>query len=389
MTQPSTGVLLLNLGTPDAPTTPAVRRYLREFLMDPRVIDVPAVQRWLLVNLIIAPFRSPKSAAAYQEVWTEPGSPLLVAGQELEAAVQQRLGADFRVVLGMRYQNPSIRSALQRAMQTPIERLVVVPLFPQYSSAANGSAIQKVMDELTSDWNIPSVRVLADFYDHPGFIQSQAALARETLRGFACDKVVMSFHGLPERHVKKSWAEGFDGCDIEGPCPAIGAGNRYCYRAQCYATARALAAELELGDDDYVVCFQSRLGRDPWVRPYTDVLLPELARDGARNIAVLTPAFVADCLETLEEIGIRARQDWTDAGGHELRLVPCVNAEPAWAEAVAEMVRAEAGPAGLPLAPPPAPRACRRRRERPDPRWGPGGPRPCARRAPCGRRRRR
>jgi ferrochelatase len=345
MSLPTTGVLLINLGTPDAPTTPAVRRYLREFLMDPRVIDIPAWSRWLLVNLVIAPFRSPKSAAAYRKVWTERGSPLLTAGEDLAAAVQQRLGPDYRVVLGMRYQNPSIASALRRALETPLERLVVVPLFPQYSSAANGSAIEEVMDALTGDWNIPSVRVLADFHDHPGFIAAQAELARQTLADFDADQVVMSFHGLPERHVKKSWAPGFDGCDLDAPCPAVGPGNRYCYRAQCYATARALAAELGLGADDYVVCFQSRLGRDPWIKPYTDVLLPELAAKGARNIAVLCPAFVADCLETLEEIGIRAREDWAAAGGEALRLVPCVNAEPAWADAVAEMVRAEAGQA--------------------------------------------
>lgn len=347
MTQPTTGVMLLNLGTPDAPTTPAVRRYLREFLMDPRVIDIPALPRWLLVNGIIAPFRSPKSAAAYREVWTERGSPLRVAGDDLVLAVQEALGDDFRVVLAMRYQNPSIRTALRQLMTTPLERLVVVPLFPQYSSAANGSAIEKVMAELTGDWNIPSVRILSDFYEHPGFIEAQARLARETLADFDVDKVVMSFHGLPERHVKKSWADGFDGCDIEGPCPVVGAGNRYCYRAQCFATARALAAAIDLDEDDYVVCFQSRLGRDPWIRPYTDLVLPELAKAGARRIAVLTPAFVADCLETLEEIGIRAREDWAEAGGEELRLVPCVNAEPDWVEAVAQMVRIEAG--GVPL----------------------------------------
>lgn len=343
MSDPTTGVLLLNLGTPDAPTTPAVRRYLREFLMDPRVLDIAPVARWLLVNLVIAPFRSPKSAAAYQSVWTERGSPLLVASQDLVAGVQERLGPSFRVALGMRYQNPSIAAALAELRRAPLDRLVVVPLFPQYSSAANGSAIERVFDELRASWNVPSVRVLADFYAHPGFIDAQADVARRALEGFDADLVLMSFHGLPERHVRKSWAEGFTGCDLRGPCPAIGPGNRYCYRAQCFATARALAAALDLPDDRYQVTFQSRLGRDPWIQPYTDVVLPELARAGVRRLAVMCPAFVADCLETLEEIGIRAREDWEAAGGEELLLIPCVNAEPAWCDAVAEMVRAEAG----------------------------------------------
>jgi ferrochelatase len=343
MPAPTIGVLLINLGTPDAPTTPAVRRYLIEFLMDPRVLDIPAVARWLLVHLIIAPFRSPKSAAAYREVWTERGSPLRTAGDDLVEAVQQRLGSQFHVVLGMRYQNPSLRIAIDQLRSLSLDRVVVVPLFPQYSSAANGSAIQKFMEETSKDWNIPSIRILSEFYDHPGFIGAQAKVARDALRDFDADLVLMSFHGLPERHVKKSWQPGFSGCDLVGPCPAISAGNRYCYRAQCFATARALAQALGLSDDGYQVSFQSRLGKDPWVKPYTDVLLPELAARGVRRLAVVCPAFVADCLETLEEIGIRARADWKAAGGEDLRLIPCVNAEPEWADAVADMVRIEAG----------------------------------------------
>lgn len=343
MTLPTIGVLLVNLGTPDAPTTPAVRRYLREFLMDPRVLDINPAGRWALVNLIIAPTRSPKSAAAYREVWTQRGSPLLVASEDLTTAVQQKLGSEFNVVLGMRYQNPSIASALKELRRYPLDRLIVVPLFPQYSSAASGSAVEKVMEELGADWNVPSVRVLADFYDHPGFIQSQAAVAKRSLEGFEPDLVLMSFHGLPERHVKKSWAPEFSGCDLKGPCPEIGAGNRYCYRAQCYATARALAKAMDLSPTDYEVSFQSRLGRDPWIKPYTDLLLPELAQRGVKRLAVMCPAFVADCLETLEEIGIRAREDWKEAGGEALHLIPCVNAEPEWAEAVAGMVKVEAG----------------------------------------------
>lgn len=341
MTAPTTGVLLINLGTPDAPTTPAVRRYLREFLMDPRVLDISVLARWPLVNLIIAPFRAPKSAAAYREVWTARGSPLLTAGQDLAAAVQERLGPAFHVELAMRYQNPSVRAALDAILQHPVERIVALPLFPQYSSAATGSAVERLFDEIGQGWNVPGLKVIQDFYAHPGFIIAQAAIAREALADFDPDLVLMSFHGLPERHVRKSWAKGFSACDLAGPCPEIGEGNRFCYRAQCYATARALAAAMGLPDERYRVSFQSRLGRDPWIKPYTDELLPDLAKAGARRLAVLCPAFVADCLETLEEIGIRAREDWRAAGGQELRLIPCVNADPRWAAAVADMVRAE------------------------------------------------
>jgi protoporphyrin/coproporphyrin ferrochelatase len=339
----TTGVLLINLGTPDAPTTPAVRRYLREFLMDPRVLDISPWVRWPLVNLIIAPFRSPKSAAAYREVWTERGSPLLTAGLDLADAVQERLGPSFKVALGMRYQSPSVRQALDAILAEPVDRVVVLPLFPQYSSAATGSAVERFMEELGAGWNLPNVHVIADFFDHPGFIDAQAAIAGEAIADFDPDIVLMSFHGLPERHVRKSWALGFTACDLTGPCPTIGDGNRFCYRAQCYGTARALAAAMGLADDRYRVSFQSRLGRDPWIKPYTDELMPELAKAGAKRIAVMCPAFVADCLETLEEIGIRAREDWRRSGGEELRLIPCVNADPRWAEAVAAMVREEIG----------------------------------------------
>lgn len=333
-------MLLINLGTPDAPTTPAVRRYLREFLMDPRVLDIGALGRWLLVNLIIAPFRSPKSAAAYREIWTERGSPLLTASEDLRDAVQAELGDGYAVALGMRYQNPSIASAIASLQPDTLERLIVLPLFPQHSSAATGSAIQEFFDRLGERWNVPSVHIIADFYDHPGFIEAQAAIAREVLTDFEPDMVLMSYHGLPERHVKKSWQPGFSSCDLEGPCPLITQGNRYCYRAQCYATTDALARALDLSPGAYSVSFQSRLGRTPWIKPYTDEVLPQLAEQGIKRLAVMCPAFTADCLETLEEIGIRAREDWRAAGGDALLLVPCVNAEPVWAKAVAEMVRA-------------------------------------------------
>lgn len=335
-----TGVLLVNLGTPDAPTVPAVRRYLREFLSDPRVIDIPGPVRFFLVNGIIAPFRAPKSTEAYQTIWTDRGSPLKFHGTDLVVAVQERLGQGFRVALGMRYQNPSLASAVAQLMAEGCDALVVVPLFPQYSSAATGSALQKVMEVVGALDSVPTVHTVADYFDAPGFIGAQAAVARAPLQAFDADRVLFSFHGVPERHVKRSWAAGFTGCDLRAPCPPVGPDNRFCYRAQCFATARALAAALALPDDGWEVAFQSRLGRDPWIQPYTDTRIEALARAGTRRLAVLCPAFTADCLETTEEIGVRGRELFQHAGGDDLCLLPCVNASAPWADAVADMVRA-------------------------------------------------
>jgi ferrochelatase len=335
-----TGVLLVNLGTPDSPETGDVRRYLREFLSDPRVVDIHPVGRWLLLNLIILPFRPAKSGHAYKTIWTEAGSPLLTHGRDLTAAVQAALGDRFVVALGMRYGNPSIPAALAQLMAADVTRLVVVPLFPQYSSAATGSALDRVYQEVGHGWNVPAVASVAPFYDDPGFIDAFAQVARPKLEGFQPDYVLFSYHGVPERQVEKSDPTGQHCLRKPDCCARIEHANRYCYRAQCYATTRALAAALGLAPDGHDVSFQSRLGRTPWIKPYTDEVLPALRAQGKRRVAVLCPAFVADCLETLEEIGIRAREDWLKAGGEDLLLVPSLNAHPAWVDAVAALVRA-------------------------------------------------
>jgi ferrochelatase len=336
---PPTGVLLLNLGTPDSPRTGDVRRYLREFLSDPRVIDINPLGRALLLNLVILPFRPAKSGAAYRSIWMPEGSPLLVHSQHLADGVRSALGPGYVVELGMRYGNPSIPAALGRLQAAGAERLVVLPLFPQYSSAASGSAVERVYDVLARQWNVPAVQTGGAFYDDPGFIDAFTQVARRHLDDFRPDFVLFSYHGLPERHVRKSDTSGRHCLHSASCCDAIVPQNRYCYRAHCFATTRALAARLGLTPERHSVSFQSRLGRTPWVKPYTDLVLPELARAGKKRLAVLCPAFVADCLETVEEIGIRAREQWRGLGGEELRLVPSLNAEPAWIDAVARMVR--------------------------------------------------
>ena len=332
---PRTGVLLANTGTPDAPTTPAVRRYLREFLSDPRVIDIPAIARWLLLNLIILPVRPARSAHAYRAVWRPDGSPLLVFSEALRGALQRTLGDDFAVALGMRYGRPSLDEGVDRLMATGAERIVVVPLFPQYASASNGSVAEACLEILSRRWNVPEVVVLGDFFDDPGFLRAQVEVIEQARRGFDADFVLFSYHGLPVRQVRKSEGPGA-ACDRDGPCPPPTGPHRMCYRAQCYATSRALAAALGLGPDAHATAFQSRLGRTPWIEPHTDVLIEDIARRGARRLLVACPSFVADCLETVEEVGIRLRAQWASLGGEGFELVPCLNDHPAWVEALAE-----------------------------------------------------
>jgi ferrochelatase len=329
-----TGLLLINLGTPASCATSDVRRYLRQFLSDPRVLDVPALERWLVLNLFILPRRPRQSAEAYAKIWTERGSPLLFHGEDLAEKVRQRLGPDVPVALAMRYGEPSIAAGLAALCDAGAGRIVVFPLYPQYSSAATGSSLQEVFERASALWNVPSVQCVPPFYEHPLFIDACAAVARPLLERERPETVFFSFHGLPERHVRKSDRTG--GHCLAGPdcCARIGAANRDCYRAQCFATARALADRLDVPADRRIVCFQSRLGRDPWIRPYTDERLVAEARAGCRRAVILSPAFVADCLETLEELGLRAADAWRAAGGDSLTLVPSLNARDDWADAV-------------------------------------------------------
>ena len=334
-----TGLLLINLGTPDSPRPADVRRYLREFLSDPRVLDMPTWQRKLLLELIILPFRPRKSGEAYEKIWTERGSPLLFHSQDLVAKVQKRLGDRVVVDLAMRYGRPSIEGTLARFKQAAVDRIVVFPLYPQYSSAATGSSIEKVFTCASRLWTTPYLQVVPPFYDHPAFIDACARAARPVLAQGKPERVLFSFHGLPERQCTKCDDTGMHCLKRPDCCDRIVEANRNCYRAQCYATARSLADALGVPTEARIVCFQSRLGRTPWIRPYTDEVIAELAASGVREIAVTSAAFVADCLETLEELGIRGAESFRAAGGTTLRLIPAVNADDAWADAVVQLAK--------------------------------------------------
>jgi len=335
------GVLLINLGTPDAPTPEAVGRYLREFLMDGFVIDVPRPLRWFLVNVMIVPRRKIQSAKAYQKVQMPGGSPLLVYTLELAEKVAARLASDDRYVVefAMRYGNPSIASALGKLNSPDISRIVVLPLYPQYAESSYETAVVETKRVAREIGCADRLSFFPPFYDRPEFIAAGARRISEAHEKQPVDHVVFSFHSLPERHLQRL-DETQQHCLIKSDCcDQVSAVNRKCYRAQCIFTARAIAAELGLNDEDYTVSFQSRLGRAKWIGPTTEVVLRDLAQRGVNRVAVSCPSFVADCLETVEEMGIRGRQTFIDAGGEQLYLVPSLNADPAWVETVTKWIR--------------------------------------------------
>lgn len=334
-----TGILLLNLGTPDDTSTSAVRRYLRQFLSDPRVIDINPIGRWLLLNLFILPFRPAKSAEAYREIWTEEGSPLLIHTRELTAKLQEKLPDDVVVRFAMRYQNPSMASVLERFAKDTVERLIVVPLYPQYASSSTGSCVEELYRICAKDWNTPHLSVVPAFYDHKAYIDAEEAVIREHLGDLdQYDHFLISFHGLPERQVKKCDVSGSHCLKSDSCCDSIVDANRYCYRAQSFATARAITERLGIPESKYTVSFQSRLGRTPWIKPYTDEILEQLPKQGVKNLAVMIPSFTADCLETLEEIDMRGRESFMEAGGTHYTMVPSLNSHDAWVQAVADLV---------------------------------------------------
>lgn len=323
------GILLINLGTPKSSQVSAVRSYLREFLMDKRVIDLPVAIRYALVYGLIIPFRSPKTAHAYSMIWTKKGSPLLVHGQQLCETLQQTLGANYKVALAMRYGEPSITTGLAQLRECAT--LSILPLYPQYSSAATGSSIEEVMRLLSQQEVLPSATIIREFYQHPAYINAQAQLIKRHLPQNSF--LLLSYHGIPERQIVKS------GCSrvCDNQCPNIGIQNQHCYRAQCYQTSKLLAHALDLSNRQYATAFQSRLGKTPWIKPYTDELLIELRAKNISHLAVACPSFVADCLETLEEIGMRCKEQWLQMGGTEFTLIPCLNSENEWINALAEI----------------------------------------------------
>lgn len=332
------GILLVNTGSSSAPTTAATRTYLRQFLSDPRIIDIAAWKRWLLLNLIILPLRPKKTAHAYQQIWTDRGSPLIAFSEDFRDALAPRLDG-AHVAIGMAYGKPSVPSAIDDLLAKGIDRLVVVPMFPQYASATTGSVLECVYKHCSEKWNVPSITVLPPYYNDPGYLEAWRAVAAPDLEAFKPDFVLLSYHGLPERQILKGDESGCHCLKSPDCCDRLVPANKDCYRRHCVETGKALVKLLGLSDDQYKITFQSRLGRDPWLSPATDDTIEELAKQGVKRLAVLSPAFTADCLETLEEIGMGGKESFEEHGGEEFLLVPSLNAHPRWVEAMEHLLR--------------------------------------------------
>lgn len=330
----SKAVLLVNLGSPDSPSVPDVRRYLNEFLMDGRVIDVAWPLRRLIVGMIL--INRPKASAhAYQTVWTKEGSPLIVTSRNVQRLLQERV--EVPVELAMRYQNPPVEAAVQNLARQGVTRLHVIPLFPHYAMSSYETAVERVKEVVAKRAPQISLSVEPPYGDAPEFIAALVASARPQLdQGF--DHLLFSFHGVPERQIKKSDPTGGHCLTMEDCCHAASEAHKFCYRHQCYRTAEEFAKQAALPAGKWSVAFQSRLGRDPWLRPYTDKELERLAAAGAKKLLVICPAFVSDCLETIEEIGMRGQETFLQAGGKEFGRIACLNEHPAWIAALANMV---------------------------------------------------
>lgn len=332
-----TGVLLINLGTPDSPKTSDVRKYLSQFLNDPRVIDINPIGRFLLVNGIIVPFRSPKSAKLYQQIWTKEGSPLLTNSIKVKTLLQKTLGDSFVVELGMRYQSPSMESALDNLRKAQVQKIIMIPMYPQYASSSTGSSVEEAI-RIISKWEVtPSVEIISKFYDNPDFIDACVEVAKKyDLKKY--DHYIFSYHGLPERHIMKGAAHyGANTCNMGNCCDSITKNNHYCYRASCFETTRQLVKRLNIPEGKYETTFQSRLN-DKWIKPYSDKVIKQKAIEGKKNMLVFSPAFTADCLETIYEIGTEYNEIFKEHGGEKITLVESLNDHPKWIEALKKMV---------------------------------------------------
>ncbi len=330
-------ILLINLGTPDSPTPGKVGKYLTQFLNDKRVIDIHPIGRFFLVNCIIVPFRSFKSSKLYQAIWTKEGSPLLLHSIDLKNKLQKEVPADVHVELAMRYQTPSIKNALENLRKLRPEKIHIIPLYPQYASSSTGSTLEEVLNRIKGWEVIPNLNVVSKFYDHPKFIDAHLNEAKNyDIKNY--DHVVFSYHGLPERQILKASAHyGNNTCQMGDCCNKITANNRFCYRANCMETTRQLVSALQIPEGKYTSSFQSRLD-DKWLKPYSDKVVAELAKKGAKNILVFSPAFVADCLETIYEIGTEYQEIFHANGGEKVTLVKSLNSSDAWVKAVKEIV---------------------------------------------------
>lgn len=331
------GVLLVNLGSPDSPEPKDVKPYLDEFLMDKYVIDVPFLLRAFLVRGIILRKRPEESAHAYKKIWTDEGSPLIVLSERMHKKVKPLV--DVPVALAMRYGSMTIEKGLQELHEQGVTDVMLLPLYPQYAMASTLTI--EVLAEKIRKKSFPNMKLtnFPAFYNKPGFIRVLSESIKKHLEGFDYDQLVFSYHGIPERHIRKTDVTKSH-CKIDGSCCATASeAHAFCYRHQCYETTRLVAEYLQLPKESYTLTFQSRLAGDKWLEPYTDVEIDNMPAKGIKKIAVVTPAFVTDCLETLEEIAMRANEDFKENGGEEFLAIPCLNDDDEWCEVVADWIK--------------------------------------------------
>lgn len=347
------GVILLNLGSPDSTKVSDVRNYLREFLMDGRVLDAPFAIRWFLVNCLILPKRPQKSAEAYAKVWRDDGSPLILISREQQAALAEQV--DVPVALGMRYGTPSTESALQELLDQGVDDILIAPMYPHYAMSSYETAVVHLMDSVRKLKPDLKTTLLPPYYQEPGYIDALVERSRASLENGDFDKLVFSFHGIPQRHLVKGDPSHAHCMTTHDCCNTCHPAHATCYRHQCAMTVEKFVAALGIPKEKYMITFQSRLGREPWLHPYTDKALEQLAEDGHKSVKVICASFTADCLETLEEIAQEGRDTFLEAGGETYEQIPCLNGHPKFIEFLSDKVKAwQAGTFKTAHATPPA-----------------------------------
>lgn len=333
----SKGVLLVNLGSPDSPTAKDVKPYLDEFLMDERVIDVNPVLRNILVRGIILNTRPKRSAKAYSKIWWDEGSPLIVISKRFQEKVQRQL--NIPVALGMRYGSGSIKEGLQELHDKGVDEVLLVPLYPHYAMSSYETVVVKAMEEQQDHFPKMKMTTIPAFYKNEEYIKILSKSIAEGLEGFEYDHILFSYHGIPERHIKKSDPTKFH-CKIDGQCCKTNSvAHHTCYRHQCFETTELVKKELGLEADKVSSSFQSRLGSDPWLQPFTDKEFERLPHEGKKHLVVITPAFVSDCLETLEEIAMEGSEDYKEAGGESFKHIPCLNERDDWSNLMVNWIK--------------------------------------------------
>ena len=332
------GVLLVNVGSPDSPAVKDIKRYLREFLMDERIIDLPYLLRYTLVNGIILNTRPPKTSKAYQKIWWNEGSPLIVITKRLTEKIQQQVSVP--VVMAMRYGNPNIASGLQQLHDQGVDEVLLMPLYPQYAMATTQTIEVFAQQLVKKQFQKMKLIKFPAFFHRSEYIEALAEVTRKYLDSNPCDHLLFSYHGVPERHLRKTSPTPAHKNIVENTscCNPYSEEGKYCYRSHCFETTRLLAEKLELKENTYSQSFQSRLGNDKWITPFTADKIAQLAQQGVKKLAVITPAFVTDCVETLEEIEMAGGKTFRENGGEEFKMVPCLNDSNLWVHALSKWI---------------------------------------------------